>query len=185
MRINAMKSVLGLSLAAFLFAGCDLFEEVDDVTFDIEIQHTFVIDASENDPLEYFDFGEFDATKDANFDKYKDKIKEFKVHTIEFTVTDYAADGDVIFSDGYGIFYPDAAETSAIASAEIPIQSIAGAQGTVHTLDYQVAGLDAIADQLESVHKIYFLVKGKVSDVPVAFKVPVTLKATITADALE
>lgn len=187
MKHFALKSLWGLVML-ILFAGCDLFDKVDDVTIEIEIHHTFEITEdfdSDGEPVSYSDIGTIDATKDADFDKYKDKIKEFTVHSVEYTVTDYAAEGEVIFSNGMGTFYAQGSTANALAEAGITIQSVQASQGGAFTLDYTTAGLEAIANQLESVHKVDFEVAGTFSHTPVYFNVPVTLKCTIVADALD
>ena len=187
MKHYALKSLWGLVML-MLFAGCDLFEKVDDVTIEIEIQHTFEITEdfdSDGEPVSYSDIGTIDATKDADFDKYKDKIKQFTVHSVEYTVTDYAAEGDVVFSNGMGKFFAQGSTSNALAEAAISIQSVPAAQGGTFTLPYTTEGLEAIASQLESVHKVDFQVAGTFSHTPVYFNVPVTLKCTIVADALD
>ncbi len=186
MKTAVFKILMGLSLVV-LFTGCDLFETADDITIDIEIQHTFVIDENEEHPdgKEYIDIGIIDATKDETFDKYKDKIKEFTVHEVLYTVADVAEGHDAFFQDGMGIFYADADTTMAIATAHIGSQSIGGSVGQEFKLAYNVQGLNAIAQQLESVHQVFFVVRGKLTKTPAAFSVPVTLKCTIKADALD
>ncbi len=187
MKHYGIKALLGSVL--ILFAGCDLLEKVDDITLEVEIQHTFVIDEkldSEGKSVSYFSTGTIDATKNADFDKYKDKIKEFTVHSVEYTVTNYSPEGtNVIFSNGIGTFFAQGSTSNALAEAGIDIQSVPGAQGQVFTLDYTTQGLEAIAQQLESVHKVDFQVAGTFSETPVAFNVPVTLKCTIKAEALD
>ena len=73
--------------------------------------------------------------------KYKDKIKEFTVHSVEYTVTDYAAEGEVIFSNGMGTFYAQGSTANALAEAGINIQSVQASQGGTFTLDYTTARL--------------------------------------------
>lgn len=188
MKNHVVRSFIGLSLMAFTFLGCDLFDKVDDVTLDIEISHTFVIDEdfdSDGDPVPYSDVGIIDATKDADFEKYKDKIKEVTVHQITYTVENYAGDPTISFLNGMGNFYASSGQANAIATAGISFQNIQSSVGQTFTLQYTTQGLEAIAQQLESVHAVTFEVAGTLSETPVAFNVPVTIHATIKAEALD
>lgn len=181
------KTILGLALAAFLFGGCDMFEQLDDVTLDIEIQHTFHISETldTDEPIFYFSESTIDAEQDENFKKYKDKIKEFTVHTITYTVTDVEEGADVEFTDGLGEFFATDGSNTAFASASIPAKNIGASEGQTHTLDYSTEDLNAIAQQLEHVSQVKFKVSGTLSHGPATFKVPVTLHCTIKADALD
>ncbi len=165
-------------------ASCELFDKVDDVTFDIEIKHTFVINASATDPLSYTEIEEIDPTDNADFAKYKDKIQNVTINSVEYTVANYSGDPGITFSNGNGSFFAQGTSSTALATAAINIQNISQAQGTIKTLEYSVQGLEAIASEMEQLKAVRMQVSGNVSAVPVAFNVPVTIKMTIVADAL-
>ncbi len=188
MKNHVLKSLMGLAVIAFTFSGCDLVDKADDVTFDIELTHTFVIDEtfdSEGEPVDYADADSWDPKEEPEFDKYKDKIKEIIVNSVSYTVTDYQAEGDVTFSDGVGSFKATTNSATALASARLPIQNVATSVGGEFTLDYTVDQLNAIAEHLESIEPIFFQVSGTFSETPVTFKVPVTIHCTIKANALD
>lgn len=175
------------TVGSFLISGCSLFEKVDDVTFDVEITHTFVIDEnmdSQGNPVSYSDVDAIDPKTNSDFNKYKDKIKEITVNKITYTVSDYEADGAVSFTNGTGKFKATASGTTALGSAGISFQNIQASVGGNFELTYAVSDLNAIANHLEKVEPVYFEVAGTFSKTPVAFKVPVTIHCTIKADAL-
>jgi hypothetical protein len=186
--LKPAAGVFAMFALVFSFSGCNLFDKADDVTFDLELKHTFVIDEdfdSQGEPVAYADAQSWDPKSDPEFEKYKDKIKEIKINKITYTVTDYAADGEVTFINGMGSFKATASTTSAIASAAIAIQSIQGSVGGNFELDYEISDLDQIAAHLETIEPIYFQVSGTLSQTPVAFKVPLTIHCTIVANALD
>lgn len=177
----------------FAFLGsslsCDLFDKVDDVTFNIEIEHTFVVDEnsdSNGQPVEYLSSDIIDANQNSEFNKYRDKIKDIKVTAVTYTVTDYdASSGDVTFSNGMGSFSASAGGASGSASAVLGIQNIPGSVGGNFSLDYSTSDLQNIASNLKDFNQVSFQVSGTFSETPVAFKIPVVLHCTITADALK
>lgn len=174
----------------FAFLGsslsCDLFDKADDITFDVEIKHTFVID--ENDVTQgkvYFKSDMIDPNQNAEFAKYKDKIQELTINEVTYTVTDYdPSTPNVTFTNGLGSFSASAGAASAFASADLAIQNVQASVGGSFTLNYSVSDLQAIAQQLQDLQSVYFQVSGTFDQTPVAFSVPVTLHCTIKADAL-
>jgi hypothetical protein len=181
----ALRSAAIICFAFLLSsASCELFDKVDDVSIDVELKHTFIVSASASDPLTYAQVSEIDPTDNADFNAYKNKIKEITIHSVEYTVTNYVGQGEIIFSNGKGSFMTSGTSSTAIATADIAIQSIPGAVGTTKTLNYSIQDLDAIANELEKLTAVKFQVSGTVSKVPVAFNVPITIKMTIKADAL-
>jgi hypothetical protein len=181
----ALRTASAVCFALLLSsASCELFDKVDEITFDLELKHTFVVSASASDPLTYVDIEEIDPTDNAEFNKYKDKIKSVSIKSVEYTVTNYQGEPGITFSNGTGSFYSLGTSTTALASAAIAIQNISAAQGTTKTLDFTVQGLDAIANELEQLRAVRMQVAGTVSKVPVAFNVPVTIKMSVTAEAL-
>ncbi len=176
----------------FAFLGsslsCDLFDKADDITFDVEIEHTFVIDEnldSQGSSVTYLDADLIDPNQNPEFAKYKDKIQDLTINEVVYTVTDYdPATPGVLFSGGMGSFSATAGGGAAIASAVLSFQDIQGSVGGSFSLNYSVSDLEQIAARMKDLQPVYFQVSGTFSSTPVAFKVPVTLKCTIKADAL-
>lgn len=165
---------------------CDLFDKADDISFDIEIEHTFVID--ENDVTQgksYFGSGIIDPNSNSEFAQYKDKIQEVTINEVVYTVTDYdPATPGVLFTNGMGSFSATAGAGNALASASLGLQNIQGSVGQNFSLNYSISDLQNVATRLKDLEPVYFQVSGNFSSTPVAFKVPVTLKCTVKADAL-
>lgn len=188
MKNYVLKSLMGLVLIAVTFTGCDLVDKVDDVTFDLELKHTFVINEtfdSEGQEVPYAKAESWDPREEPEFDKYKDKIKEITVNKITYTVTDYDGAEGITFTNGTGAFQATTTSATALASASLPIQNISASVGGDFTLNFTTSQLSAVADHLETVQSIAFQVSGTLSETPVAFKVPVTIHCTIKADALK
>lgn len=176
----------------FAFLGsslsCDLFDKADDITFDVEIDHVFVIDEnfdSNGSSVTYIDSDLIDPNQNPEFAKYKDKIKELTITEVTYTVTNYdPASPGVIFTNGMGSFSATAAGGSAFASADLTVQDIQSSVGGDFSLNYETSDLAQIAARMKDLEPIYFQVSGTFSSTPVAFSVPVTLHCTIKADAL-
>ena len=176
----------------FAFLGsslsCDLFDKADDITFDVEIKHTFVIDEnfdSNGNPVSYFDSDLIDPNQNDEFAKYKDKIKELTINEVTYTVTNYdPSSSGTLFTNGMGSFSASAGTGSAFASAALGFQNIPGSVGGSYSLDYSTSDLQQIAQNLKDLQAVYFQVSGTFDSTPVAFSVPVTLHCTIKADAL-
>jgi len=167
---------------------CDLFDEADDITFDVQIEHVFVINEtldSNGEPVTYLDSDIIDPTQNAEFNKYKDKITELTIDEITYTVTDYdPSSPGVFFSNGMGSFSASAGGSSAFASAALGFQDIQGSVGGSFSLDYSTSDRQQIAQQMKDLQSVTFQVSGTFSETPVAFKVPVVMHCTIKADAL-
>jgi hypothetical protein len=175
----------------FAFLGsslsCDIFDKADDITFDVEISHTFVIDENLDSPtsVSYFDSDMIDPNQNAEFAKYKDKIQELTINEVTYTVTNYdPATPGVIFTNGMGSFSATAGSSAAFASADLAIQNIQASVGGSFTLNYSVSDLQQIATRMQDLQPVFFQVSGTFSSTPVAFSVPVVLHCTIKADAL-
>ncbi len=173
----------------FAFMGsslsCDLFDKVDDVTFDVEISHVFVIDEnfdSQGSSVTYLDSDIIDPTQNDEFNKYKDKIKDLTINSVTYSVENFdPGSAGTSFTNGMGTFLASAGGASADASAVLGFTTIPGAAGT---LNYTVSDLQAIAQQLKDLNSVEFQVSGTFDQTPVAFNVVVVLDCTIKADAL-
>lgn len=169
-------------------ASCELFDKVDDVTFNIVLEHPFVVDEdfdSKGSSVSYSDNQIIDAAKvSSDFAKYKDKIQDIQVNKITYIVSEYAAPGaKVVFTNGKLGFSAESA-TAGLELAELAFQDIQAAQGSEKTLPISQAGLDQLASILKDnkIAKIHST--GTFSSTPVSFKVLVKVDCTVTADAL-
>src|ERR1043165_3260300 len=94
------KSALAVCFA-FVVSSCSLFNKVDDVTFDVVLEHTFHIDqVAAGDDVVYQVQELLDAASvSSDFDKYKAKVKSVNVTSVTYEVQNCTTPG-VIFTDG-------------------------------------------------------------------------------------
>jgi hypothetical protein len=83
MKIKHLFSVL-LVLALSTFASCDWFDNLDDVTFDVEVPVDLVVDI---DTPSYTGEVLLNAAADPDVAEYANKIKDFKINRITYLVT--------------------------------------------------------------------------------------------------
>lgn len=167
-------------------ASCSLFDKVDDITFDVELTHTFAVDetAISKNPVTYGDKEVLDAADVSDeFDKYKDKIQSITVTGVTYEVQNHTVGTGVIFTNGKAGF---SASTGSTASkvASLAIENIKAAEGQVKNLSYDQAALDELSSLLKNDKKINLYTSGTFSETPVKFNVVFKVKATIVADAL-
>lgn len=163
-----------------MLSGCELFDKVDDVTFDAKLPVDFVIDEQmESDvPVAYTDMAILDATDDAEVAKYKDKIREIRLNKITYVIEGYSAPGTVVFSNG--TLSMAGAGTLATASA-ITLQNTPETELT--SIDQ--AGFNEFANQIMDDKQVTINLGGTFSTTPVAFNLRAYFHVTITADALK
>jgi hypothetical protein len=166
-------------------ASCDLFDKVDDVTFDIELSHTFNVDETVvGGSKSYVKTEVLDAAKvNKDFDKYKDKVKSITVTSVTYEVANYTTAKSVIFTNGK-IGFSNATSSSASSVASLGVEDIKAAVGQVKNLSYNQAALDEISTTLKNDKKANIYLTGTFSETPVKFDVKVVVKATLVADAL-
>jgi hypothetical protein len=189
MKNHVLKSLLGLALIAFTFSGCDLLDKADDVTFDVEVDVTFVTD--ENLPATNKVYaGEpvlLDLTTNVEVLKYADKIKKIEVTKIEYSITGYAAEPagtNVTFSNGKMVYAASATGAKSDLST-VSMVNLATAGSGTFALPIVDANFTALGDLLLDEKKAYVFTTGTLSSTPVQFNVPTTFFVKITANALD
>lgn len=174
------KSIIPiLLLIAFgTFSSCDLFDEADDVSFDITLPLNFSINESADNPggKAYTDTELLDASSNAEVAKYASKIKEFTVNRITYTISG-ANPNTVTFTNGQ-LKVSSTGKTIATASSV----SLANSAETDLTADE--AGFNELAAKLLDDKQEMILLNGTLSKTPVAFTVKFNFYVTITANAL-
>jgi len=178
-----MKKMLILPMIALLAAGvssCDLFGEADDISFDAELPLEFVVDEKmvSSSPVNYTKTKTIDATSNPDVAKYKDKIKDFKVNKVTYTISGYVAPNVVTFSNGK---LSVASSGKTIASAT----SVDLTNSAETELNADVDGFNALAERLKIDKSETVTLSGTFSSTPVAFVVTAKFYVTITADALK
>jgi hypothetical protein len=169
-------------------ASCSLFENIPDVSFDAKLPLTFTV--QENGTFTNKDYSNtqtLDATSNAEVAKYKDKIKDFKVNSVTYRITNYTATPPgtaVTFSSGKMSFGAVGAVSSTVATLG-SLNLLSASSGAEQTLTIDQAGLNSMASTLLADKKIDVKTSGVLSSTPVAFKVETTFNVTITAGALK
>lgn len=172
MKIKHLFSlVMLLTLGAF--TSCELFDKVDDVTFDVVLPLDFVIDEDDPEAGSYVDSKVLDANSDPEIAKYADKIKEFKIDKITYTISN--ADPTSVTTSG-----TLSTSSSVIATA----LNVSLANTTETDLTANIDGFNDLAAKLLDDKQETVLVTGTLSDTPVSFNVRFRFYVRITADAL-
>lgn len=178
MKIKAILPILLLAIFT-AFSSCDLLDKADDVSFDVTLPLTFVIDETADNPSgkAYADSKLLDATSDAEVAKYASKIKEFKVNKVTYTITPGAGSSTVTFTNG-AVKVSSTGKTIASATS-VNLSNTAETELTADT-----AGFNELATKLLDDKKELILLNGTLSKTPVGFSVKFNFYVTITANAL-
>ncbi len=166
-----------LLLAIGTFSSCDLFDKVDDVSFDAELPLEFQINETDvnSSGKDYSASKLLSASSDPDVAKYASKIKEFKVNKITYTISPGATPGTVTFTNG-------ALKAGPKTLATISSASLSNTSETDLTAD--TAGFNELATKLLGDLQEEVTLTGRLSQTPVAFTVTFKFYVTITANAL-
>ncbi len=178
MKTKSIFSIL-LLIAIGTISSCDLLDKADDVSFDVTVPLTFVIDEKADFPSgkAYSDSKLLDAATNAEVAKYASKIKEFKVNKVTYTISPGASPSTVIFTNG-ALKVSSTGKTIASAASA----SLANTAETELTAD--LAGFTELAAKLLDDQEELVLMNGTLSKTPVAFTVTFNFYLTIKANAL-
>ncbi|HEX8040213.1 MAG TPA: hypothetical protein VF490_13740 [Chryseosolibacter sp.] len=175
-----VRSLAGSFLLGLTLSACELFNKLDDVTFDVTLPLDFVIDeqlVSQN-PVVYSDVAILDATDDPEVAKYKDKIREIRLNKITYEISNFAAPGAVSFTNGS---LKLASGETLVTASSIPLQNTAETELT----STNPAGFNAFAADILGDKQVGVNLDGTFSETPVAFTLTARFYVTITADALK
>lgn len=164
-------------LALGSLASCDLFDKVDDVTFDAELPLEFVIDETQTNVngKDYSISKTLDASSDPDVAKYANKIKEFKVNKITYSISGVSPSG-VTFNDGV---LKVNSKTLATAG-NVNITSVSDVE-----LENDPAGINELASKLLGSKQAEVVFAGGFSSTPIKFTLSCKFYVTIKADALK
>jgi hypothetical protein len=181
-----LKNLLSFTVIALLFFGCDKLEKADDVTFDatFTIPQHFEVDEQADDPENPYTSlnSTIDAEQNAEYVKYKSKVKKIRVNKVTYTISNFDAPGAVTLVSGLAIFFENGgnAATGEIASVENLL--LVNGSGE---LEASQDVLDTIGEILLENGEVNVVSVATVSDSPVFFHIGVTLEVSITANALD
>jgi hypothetical protein len=183
---HLLNPVLTVTLMAVLLTGCDKLEKADDITFNAEfvIPQKIEVSESQDEPVNPYTSlsSSIDATQNADYAKYKDRVKKIRVNKIKYTISDFDAEGAVTLTSGLAIFFENGGTA---ASGEIASVSNLILSNTSGELTATQDALDTIGEILLENGQINVVSVATLSDAPVFFHITVTLDVSITANALD
>ncbi|HCZ36555.1 MAG TPA: hypothetical protein DHV26_11595 [Cytophagales bacterium] len=169
MKIKHLFSFL-LLLALSTFTSCELFDKADDVTFDVDVPLDFVVNVTPNMEGGYTAEQVLNASSDPDIAEYADKIKEFKINRITYTITNSTSDGTTF--DG---------SVSIAATGEV-LSSVANTPET--DLPANIDGFNDLASRLLEDKQETIMMNGQFSTSTVFFNIRLRFYISVTADAL-
>lgn len=179
-----LRSAIAVCFALVMSsASCDLFDKVDDVTFEVTLDHTFnVNETNKGQDVEYALRETLDAADvSAEFAKYKDKIKSITVSSVTYEVKN--CETNTTLTDG-AIGFSAENSTTPAQIASLGAENLKLIENQVKTLIFSQANIDALSNLLKNDKMVNIYVTGTLAETPAKFDVEVIVKASITADAL-
>lgn len=174
MKIKHLFSFL-LILAVGTLASCDLFDKVDDVNFDVDVPVDFVVNVTPNSEGGYTAEQLLDTSSDPDIAEYAEKIKEFKINRITYTITNSTADGTTF--DG---------SVSVAATGDIlsSVDNLSVANTSETDLPANLDGFNDLASRLLEDKQETIMMNGQFSTSSVSFNIRLRFYLSVTADAL-
>ncbi|MEI9919293.1 MAG: hypothetical protein WDO14_10895 [Bacteroidota bacterium] len=187
----ALRSAFAICFAfAMSFASCDWFDKADDVTFDVALTHTFHVNQTAEDTDVIYQVQEVldAASASSDFAKYKDKIKNISVQGVTYEIQNCTISG-ILFTDGTIAYSAiTATEPSSDpnigAVASVGVENVKAAENQEKNLQYSQVALNDMSNLLKNNKELNVYLKGTLSKTPAQFDVVLTVKASVTADAL-
>lgn len=175
-----LRSLLAALVVSFTLSGCDLFDKVDDVTFEGVLPLEFVIDENleSDEPVVYSDAEILNALEDDEIEKYKDKIKSITLNRITYEITDYEAPGTVGFSNGSLKIGASNKKLVAVSVAALTNKPETDLQ------DFESDAVEIFANALKNDKQVTVMLDGTLSTTPVAFRLKTKFYVTVVAEVL-
>lgn len=174
MKIKHLFSVVML-LALSTFTSCELFDKVDDVTFDVDVPLDFVVNVTPNMEGGYTAEQVLNTSSDPDIAEYADKIKEFKINRITYTITNSTSDVTTFTGS-----------VSVLASGDIlsGVTNLSVNNTTETDLPSNLDGFNDLASRLLEDKQETILMNGQFSSSTVSFNLRLRFYLSVTADAL-
>ncbi len=171
-----------LVLLVFFFSGCDLFEDAADVNFNRVLTASINVNAGPDDQS-VSDMVLIDAETDSEVQQYTDKIKEFKVNSITYSLSNYEGPSPCQFTNGTMRFSQSPTNPGNLV-ASVSSLDLSTASGQ----EIDLGAAENITNEIESFlkdgRKVYVYVEGNLSDTPASFTVQISFDITVTANPL-
>jgi len=172
-----------LALTAVFFSGCDKVNDLDDFEFHGDFEESIsMVDPATGENRAYSEDITIDATTDSQIEKYKTKIKSFKIDKISYTLDDSENptkgakfNGTMGFSDSDG---GAATVLTTITNLDLDDHT------TVHEITLAEADLQKLTGYLSTSKAMKIYVTGIVSKTPINVIVNVKIEVTVVANAL-
>lgn len=187
MRSFIQKTTFFLLLGMLtLLAGCDLFNDLDDVSFDSTLSENIVVSESGTGTnVTNSEIIVLDATIDPDINQYKDKIKGIKINKISYQVVSYSATDPISLSGTISFGESTTSSPTVVATVASLNLKEAFLNGTVYELPVQQADIDTISALLKDDKAVKIYLNSVLSKTPVAFTIELIMDVTVEADALK
>jgi hypothetical protein len=176
MKLKFILSIL-LFIALSIFSACELTDKPEDIAFDVIVPVSFSINDQTVNATgkSYSEVETLNAAINPDVAQYSDKIKEFVVNKITYTISG-ASPTSVNFTNGV---LKISATDNTIATAG----TISLANTTETSLNLNSAGISELATKLLDDKQEIILLQGTNSRTPVTFKITFKFYLTAKADA--
>lgn len=180
-----------LSLAAVaslgLFSGCDFLDNLGQVTFDTELTAIFEVNETVvANSRNYVANQVVDASTNPDIQKYRDRLKDFRVNDVSYKISGYVVPAGISRVDflngrlGFG----DADVNTASVSIALPSLNLRDLNTTGAETRLSLPDPGALAALLKADQRIRVFAEGTLSPTPVRFSMEVKFYVSVTADAL-
>lgn len=171
MKIKHLVSVL-LVLALGTFTSCDWFNNLDDVTFDVEVPVDFVVDVANPS---YTGEVILDAASDPDVEEYADKIKKFKINRITYFISP---------TQSAGLNFDGSLKIKSNGEVLCSVTDLTLSNSTEIDLPADLDGFNDLASKLLDDNQETIQFSGQFSTTPDVFTVKLRFYISVTAEAL-
>jgi hypothetical protein len=169
-----------------LLAGCDLFNDLDDVSFDSTLSENIVVsESSAGTNVANSEIIVLDATSDPDINQYKDKIKGIRVNKISYQVVSFSATDPVTLSGTMAFGESTTSSPTVVAAITSLNLKEAFLNGTVYDLTVPQTDIDKISALLKDDKAVKIYLNSTLSKTPVSFTIELILDVTVEANALK
>jgi hypothetical protein len=175
-----------LSAAIILLTvSCDVFEEVGEITFPTTLEET--IEVNEPDPSNgknYTASRVLHLEDNSEIAPYLDKLKEVKIESISYRVTEFTGAPNTIVSGTLGLSPTSATSPSPEWVIELS-ENLATSSGTGYKLWMTDGAIkDELAALLIEQREVKIHLNTRLSQTPVRFNIDIKVELAVTAQAL-
>jgi hypothetical protein len=174
-----LKSILSslLFFTICTFSACELADKPEDIAFDVIVPISFSINDQTVNATgkSYSEVETLDATVNPDVALYSDKIKEFVVNKITYTISG-ANPTSVTFADG--VLKISATDNTIATAGTISLANTAETN-----LNLNSTGISELATKLLDDKQEIILLQGTLSKTPVTFNITFKFYLTTKADA--